>query len=202
LAASATNKEPSGTANDILRRLGHEPIPTQTDQTKSVNAGKNKRLPGKDFESPVMEFHIHTVTAGDSLSMISKYYYDDYGKISLIAEYNDIKDINQLKVGQKIKIPIIGFKQFEKEKGFQEKNLAEPQQIEKSSIEETDLGRKRVIPEDDRLPIAVFVIAYFLMIIFFLGIKLSGMPITTKRNEPTEKASFVLGKVGDSELNE
>jgi LysM repeat protein len=201
MAALATDKEPSGATNDILRRLGHEPIPTQTNQSKNIIADKNGSSSEKDFESPVTEFHTHTVKAGESLSMISKFYYDDYGKISLIAEHNHIKDINQLRVGQKIKIPIIELKQLEKVTGFQEKNLAESREIKKSFIEESDLKKKGVMPKDDYLPIAIFIIIYFLMILFFLFIKLSGMQVTTKGNERIEKASFVLGKVENSELN-
>ena len=39
-------------------------------------------------------------------------------------------------------------------------------------------------------------------ILFFLFIKLSGMQVTTETKEPIETASFVLGKVEDSENSE
>ncbi len=197
MAALATDKKPTGATNDILRRLGHESIPTQTNQNKNVNAAKNERSSETDFESPVIEFHTHAVKAGDSLSVIARTYYDDYNKIALIAEYNNITDINQLKVGQKIKIPILELKQLERVTGFQEKNLAESKEIETSPIEETDLKGKESIPKDDYLPIAIFIVVFFLMIIIFLFIKLSGMQVTTKTKEPIEQDSFVLGKVED-----
>lgn len=199
MAAFATDKEPTSATNDILRRLGHEPIAAQTNQNKNVNADKNESSSETDFERPVIEFHTHTVKAGESLSVITKLYYDDYNNIALIAKYNDITDINQLKVGQKIKIPILNLKQLEKVAGIQEKDLAEYKEIETDPIGETDLKGKGTISKVGYLLIAIVFVLCFLIILFFLFIKRSDKQVTTKTEEPIEKAFFVLGKVEDSD---
>ena len=199
MTAFATDRNPTSTANDILRRLGHEPITTQTNQNKNVNADKNENSLETDFERPVIEFHTHTVKAGESLSVITKLYYDDYNNIALIAKFNNITDINQLKVGQKIKIPILNLRQLEKVAGIQEKDLAESKEIETDPIGETDLKGKGTISKVAYLLIAIVFVLCFLIILFFLFIKRSGKQVTTKTEEPIEKASFVLGKVESSD---
>ena len=199
MAAFATDKNPTSATNDILRRLGHEPITTQANQNKNVNADKNESSSETDFERPVIEFHTHTVKTGESLSVIAKLYYDDYNNIALIAKYNDITDINQLKVGQKIKIPILNLKQLDKVTGFQEKNLAESKEIETSPIEENDLREKKSILKNAYLLIAIVFVLCFLIIVIFLLTKRSDKQVTAKTEEPIERASFVFGKAEASD---
>jgi len=48
---------------------------------------------------------VHTIQPGQNLSKLAEIYYGDYRKFPLIAEYNNIKDATQVRVGQKIKVP-------------------------------------------------------------------------------------------------
>jgi tetratricopeptide (TPR) repeat protein len=50
---------------------------------------------------------MHTVQPNESISTLAKKYYGDYRKFHLIALYNKLPDATKVKVGQKIKIPVI-----------------------------------------------------------------------------------------------
>lgn len=188
--------------NDALKLIGAELVPNPPEPHKQINTGKNERSSETGFENSPIEIRIYTVKAGDSLSTISKRYYDDSKKIALIAEYNHIKNIDRLKVGQKIKIPIFEPKSLDKEKSFQEKNLAGSGEIAATPIGETDLKKKRVSPAGIYLSAAILLIVCLLAAFFFLFFKRSGKPVTTTTMEPFEEAPFVLGKVEDSENSE
>lgn len=47
----------------------------------------------------------YIVKSGDTLGKIAKAFYGDAGQYILIAEANQIEDVNKIKVGQKLKIP-------------------------------------------------------------------------------------------------
>jgi tetratricopeptide (TPR) repeat protein len=48
---------------------------------------------------------VHTIQPGQNLSKLAEIYYGDYHKFPLIAEYNNIMDATQVRVGQEIKVP-------------------------------------------------------------------------------------------------
>jgi tetratricopeptide (TPR) repeat protein len=48
---------------------------------------------------------VHTIQPGQNLSKLAAIYYGDYRKFPLIAEYNNIMDATQVRVGQEIKVP-------------------------------------------------------------------------------------------------
>lgn len=73
----------------------------QPDHSEALDALKAKRR----FFSK--SYVIHTIKPGESLSMVAKTYYGDYKKFSVIADYNNLSDATQIKVGQKIKVPEI-----------------------------------------------------------------------------------------------
>jgi LysM repeat protein len=73
----------------------------QPDHLEALRALKPKK------EIPAKKYIIHTIKPGESLSMIAKTYYGDYRKFSIIAEFNNMPDATQIKVGQKIKVPEI-----------------------------------------------------------------------------------------------
>lgn len=50
---------------------------------------------------------IHTIAPGESISKLAIKYYGDYRKYPHIANFNDMTDATQVKVGQKIMIPVI-----------------------------------------------------------------------------------------------
>ena len=53
----------------------------------------------------IKRYIVHTIQSGQNLSKLAAIYYGDYRKFPLIAEYNNIMDATQVRVGQKIKIP-------------------------------------------------------------------------------------------------
>ena len=55
----------------------------------------------------VKRYIVHTVQADESISTLAERYYGDYRKFHFIAEYNELEDATQVKVGQDIKIPVI-----------------------------------------------------------------------------------------------
>jgi tetratricopeptide (TPR) repeat protein len=55
----------------------------------------------------VKRYIIHTVQADESISTLAQRYYGDYRKFHFIAEYNELEDATQVRVGQDIKIPVI-----------------------------------------------------------------------------------------------
>lgn len=48
---------------------------------------------------------MHTIKQGESLSLISKRYYGSLKHYDVIARFNGIEDVTQIRVGQKIKVP-------------------------------------------------------------------------------------------------
>lgn len=55
----------------------------------------------------VKRYIVHTVQADESISTLAERYYGDYRKFHFIAEYNELEDATQVRVGQDIKIPVI-----------------------------------------------------------------------------------------------
>ena len=55
---------------------------------------------------------LHSTKPGESLSKIAERYYGDESKFSIIAQYNNLNDINRINVGQKIKVPEIEGQEF------------------------------------------------------------------------------------------
>lgn len=71
---------------------------------------KHNKVEEKEEELVPDKMIEYLVKQGDKIDEISKTFYGDYDKVKLILKYNDIKDINNLKVGRKLLIPY-----FEKE---------------------------------------------------------------------------------------
>ena len=72
----------------------------------------------KRFETK--RYLVHQIHSGETLSGIAKIYYGDPEKFPLIAKYNNISDVTQIRVGQKIKIPELPGVKFSKEHAFVE----------------------------------------------------------------------------------
>ena len=51
---------------------------------------------------------VHVVQPAETLSLLAMRYYGDPAKAAVIAAYNDIKDVNNLRVGQVLRIPEVG----------------------------------------------------------------------------------------------
>ena len=57
---------------------------------------------------PKVPYIVHKVESGDSLSKIAQRYYGDSRKFHIIAEYNKLTDVTQLRLGQELKVPMPG----------------------------------------------------------------------------------------------
>lgn len=119
-------------------------------------------------------YQVHTVKAGDSLSKIAYKYYGDYTKISVIAKSNHIKDINRLKIGQKIKIPVPSLEQHQKSSKIVEGDLDISIQGETKTPEETSLNKRPIYSRLDR-PAVIFIIIYLFTMLSLVLIKWLGM---------------------------
>jgi len=71
-----------------------------------ANAKAKLTATSKDL-GRVKRYIVHTVQADESISTLAERYYGDYRKFHFIAEYNELEDATQVRVGQDIKIPVI-----------------------------------------------------------------------------------------------
>ena len=130
-------------------------------------------------------YQVHTVKAGDSLSKIAYEYYGDYTQITLIAKFNNIEEIDKLKIGQKIKIPVLLLEQSKKPSRFNEEDLDISKQGEAVTLEETSLNKGPINSQLDR-PTVIFIIIYLLVMLSLLLIKWIGMQDVPHIQEPND----------------
>ena len=78
---------------------------------------------------------IHIVKEGESLSKIAYEYYLDYNQTGIIAEFNNIRDINKLKIGQEIKIPVLFLEKTSKPSRIKEEDLGSSKKAVKTNAE-------------------------------------------------------------------
>jgi tetratricopeptide (TPR) repeat protein len=71
-----------------------------------ANAKAKLTITNKDL-GQVKRYIVHTVQEDESISTLAERYYGDYRKFHFIAEYNELEDATKVKVGQKIKVPVI-----------------------------------------------------------------------------------------------
>ncbi|MDF1593564.1 MAG: LysM domain-containing protein [Desulfobacterales bacterium] len=119
-------------------------------------------------------YQIHTVKAGDSLSKIVYRYYGDYTKIASVAKSNHIKDINRLKIGQKIKIPVLSSEPHQKSSSVVEEGLDASEQGKAETLEETGLNKGPIYLRLGRPTVIFIIICLFTMLVLAL-IKWLGM---------------------------
>ena len=103
----------------------------------------------KRFE--IKRFIVHQIHSGETLSGIAKMYYGDPKNFALIAKYNNITDVTQIRVGQKIKVPELAGVKFSKEHAFieaEEEIIFEPGVWDwEETLLETGLEKKNEKPE-------------------------------------------------------
>jgi tetratricopeptide (TPR) repeat protein len=58
-------------------------------------------------EQKVKGYVLHTIQPNESISILAKKYYGDSKKFQIIAEYNQLEDATKVKVGQKVKVPVV-----------------------------------------------------------------------------------------------
>ena len=133
----------------------------------------------------LQNYQIHIVKAGDSLSKISYEYYGDYNKITMISKSNNIKDINRLKIGQKIKIPILSLEQYKKPSRVVERDLDVSKHAEAETLEEISLNKRAINSQLDR-PAVIFIIIYLLTMLSLVLIKWLGMKDVPHTQEPND----------------
>jgi len=83
----------------FLRELSDTSKPGSTRQLEEVMT----EVRARDYK----DFIEHTLQSGESLSILAQMYYGDKMKYDIIAEFNDIADVNRVSVGQKIKVPVL-----------------------------------------------------------------------------------------------
>jgi tetratricopeptide (TPR) repeat protein len=71
-----------------------------------ANAKAKLTATSKDL-GRVKRYIVHTVEPDETISTLADRYYGDYRKFHFIAEYNELEDATQVRVGQEIKIPVI-----------------------------------------------------------------------------------------------
>ncbi|RLC04507.1 MAG: hypothetical protein DRH34_03965 [Deltaproteobacteria bacterium] len=67
---------------------------------------KDKLTPG-EVEEEKKDYIIHTLKYGESVSQLAMIYYGDFKKHTIIGKFNVLKDVTKVRVGEKIKIPVI-----------------------------------------------------------------------------------------------
>ena len=106
----------------------------------------------KRFE--IKRYLVHQIHSGETLSGIAKLYYGDPQHFSLIAKYNNIADVTQIRVGQEIKIPELAGVKFSKEHAFieaEEEVIFEPGIWDwEESLLETGIEKKEEKPEVEK----------------------------------------------------
>jgi len=85
----------------LARRKFLKTLELQPDHSGALRVLKPRK------QIPTKRFVVHTIKPGESLSIVAKIYYGDYKKFPIIAEFNNMPDATQIKVGQKIKVPEI-----------------------------------------------------------------------------------------------
>jgi PPM family protein phosphatase len=112
ILGSHSKQEPQTTAEQS-ESTGPEQSETAEPQPTEAAVGNNDGEPTKDGTNPDpapdswKEPIKYTVKSGDSLQKISKRFYNDISKYELIMKYNNIKDPNDIKIGQVLLIPPI-----------------------------------------------------------------------------------------------
>jgi tetratricopeptide (TPR) repeat protein len=86
---------------ELARRKFLKTLEFQPDHSGALRVLKPRK------QISAKKFVVHTIKPGESLSIVAKIYYGDYKKFPIIAEFNNMSDATQIKVGQKIKIPEI-----------------------------------------------------------------------------------------------
>ncbi len=126
-------------AFNYLRRLSSvsfRPSPVKTAGFPPVSKGKH--------------YMLHTLKPGESLSILARMYYGDKMKYRIIADYNNIRDINNVSVGQQIMIPLPeNTKSLKKEK--QKKENAEtpvPLPAKPETVPDKNIGKDEAEPAE------------------------------------------------------
>jgi len=104
-----------------------EGVPIIADVTE-IHADSKEQLDATSKEIIIVNrFVTHTIQRGESLSKLAKKYYGDYKKFDLIAKFNGVADIRDVKVGQEVRIPEVKGVPF-----LIKADAVEPQQTEVS----------------------------------------------------------------------
>lgn len=128
----------------LARREFLTTLELQPDHLEALRALKPKK------EMPAKKYIIHTIKPGESLSMVAKTYYGDYKKFSIIAEFNNMPDATQIKVGQKIKLPEIeGVPFLASKQEIKTEDVKAPDSVPLEQETRKDEGRKEEEPIDE-----------------------------------------------------
>ncbi|MGD2099611.1 MAG: LysM peptidoglycan-binding domain-containing protein [Desulfobacterales bacterium] len=126
------------------------PIMADPGQIKAVEGASSEELSGRIIA--VKGYVMHTVKPEESLSKLAMKYYGDYSKFHVIAQFNNLEDGTNVRVGQELKIPEIEGVPFHvsgevKEIEAQSKAAPMPEQPDQKP-ETTETTAKPISPED------------------------------------------------------
>jgi len=128
-----------------------EGVPIMADLTE-IHADSKARLESTPEKIIIVNrFVTHTIQKGESLSRLAKRYYGDYKKFDLIAKFNNVEDIREVKVGQEIKIPEVkGVPFFAKAEDVKSQDTGIPEDIPpegSTPVEEQEEALQPDVPE-------------------------------------------------------
>jgi nucleoid-associated protein YgaU len=128
-----------------------EGVPIMADVTE-IQADSKAQLESTPEEIIIVNrFVTHTIQKGESLSRLAKRYYGDYKKFDLIAKFNNVEDIREIKVGQDIKIPEVkGVPFYAKAEEYEPHDTEVPEDIpqaEATPVEEAEEEPQPEVPE-------------------------------------------------------
>jgi tetratricopeptide (TPR) repeat protein len=66
-----------------------------------------ERLTPSGVVDEATDYIVHTLLYGESVSQLSMIYYGDFKKYSVIGKFNVLTDVTKVRVGEKLKIPVI-----------------------------------------------------------------------------------------------
>ena len=128
----------------LARREFLTTLELQPDHLEALRAIKPKK------EILAKKYVVHTIKPGESLSMVAKIYYGDYKKFPIIAEFNNMSDATQIKVGQKIKVPEIeGVPFLASKQEIKTEDVKAPDSVPLEQETRKDEGREEEEPIDE-----------------------------------------------------
>jgi len=143
--------------------------------------------PARSADNDKMQtYQVHTVKGGDSLSKIANEYYGDYSKAAVIAKFNNIKDIDRLNIGQKIKIPVLSLEPAKRDSNVKEVDLGTSGEGDAETLEEKSLNRTPVSSRLDQGTL-FFIIIYLLVMLALILFKWKGMQDDYHLREPEDE---------------
>lgn len=89
------NSQANGSRN-VQRVVMGEPVP---------NTNQHNETPSHELGSPDTPVTFHNVRSGETLTAITQRYYGDASLVDELARFNDLSDVNNVRVNHRLRIP-------------------------------------------------------------------------------------------------